>query len=65
MTTNAMALRVALTKRAFETQLRRAGSPKRAAEETSAAMTHERRWRALPIHVRAEIAWNCLKETAQ
>lgn len=53
-------LRVALTKRAFETQLMRAGSPKKAAERTTAALTHERRWRALPVHVRAEIAWKCL-----
>ena len=58
-------LRIALTKRAFEIQLMRAGSPKRAAERTCAELTHEKRWQALPLHVRAEIAWKCLRHREQ
>lgn len=52
--------RVALTKRALETQLMRAGSPRRAAERIVQSLSHESRWRKLPLHIRAEIAWKCL-----
>lgn len=53
-------LRIALTKRALETQLMRAGSPRRAAEQIVQSLSHAARWAKLPLHVRAEIAWKCL-----
>ena len=53
-------LRAALTKRALEKQLMRAGSPRRAAERIVQSLSHDDRWGKLPLHVRAEIAWKCL-----
>lgn len=56
----ASSLRVALTKRALELQLMRAGSPKRDAERISARLAHIERWQKLPLRIRAEIAWKCV-----
>ncbi|MFL4511238.1 hypothetical protein ACJ6WJ_04745 [Stenotrophomonas maltophilia] len=50
-------LRQALTKRALAKQLMRAGCPKQEAEQVANRLSQEERWRKLPLHVKAEIAW--------
>lgn len=53
-------LKVALTKRALATQLKRAGCPKQEAESVTERLSQAERWRKLPVHVQAEIAWKAL-----
>lgn len=55
-TTNEV-LRQALTKRALAKQLMRAGCPKQEAEQVASRLSQQERWRKLPLHVKAEIAW--------
>jgi len=47
----------ALTKRALAKQLMRAGCPKQEAEQVANRLSQQERWRKLPLHVKAEIAW--------
>lgn len=54
-------LRIALTKRALEKQLRRAGSPRREAEAVATRLSHKDAWRKLPTNVQAEIAWKVMQ----
>ncbi|HVJ38335.1 MAG TPA: hypothetical protein VM687_11125 [Stenotrophomonas sp.] len=58
-----MVLKIALTKRALAKQLMRAGSPKREAEQAAERLSQQERWRKLPQHVQAEIAWKALTMT--
>ncbi len=50
-------LKVALTKRALAKQLMRAGTPKKEAEQVATRLPQRERWRKLPQHVQADIAW--------
>ncbi len=58
-----MTLKIALTKRALSRQLRRAGVPKQDAERVAERLSQAERWRKLPHHVQAEIAWKALTST--
>lgn len=53
-------LKIALTKRALAKQLMRAGAPKQDAEHVAERLSQAERWRKLPHHVQAEIAWKAL-----
>lgn len=53
-------LKIALTKRALAKQLMRAGTPKREAEQVATRLPQKDRWKKLPLHVRAEIAWKAV-----
>lgn len=50
-------LKIALTKRALETQLMRAGTPRKEAEQITARLPHRLQWSRLPEAVRSEISW--------
>lgn len=50
-------LKVALTKRALEASLMRAGTPRREAEQVTARLPHRMQWAKLTDEQRAEIAW--------
>lgn len=55
-----MTYREALTKRALETQFRRAGLTRRTAETEVTRLTQPERWSRLSQKDRAEISWKVL-----